>query len=684
MWDIICTVLLIIECMVLGWFIIGRIRKKKFNETALFVGIVCLLNLALYMVPYLHGLLALGNESNYLLDVLDCFMGSLQNFVGMFSTRDAAEFATHVPVFTYTFLLGVLLAMLGTVSAAVEAYQNQLRNALRLARKMKKPVCDVVFGDSEQALCYAKNSPNAVLLLDKKAEKATVSALEEQGFAVLQKAFGPELLHSKRFCPGIRYNLICLKQADTAECLNGFIAWKQEKESKDILLFLETDGDQEETIRREIIEKNGMEECITTFCAQELLARTFMQQHPVTEKLPADFVEADCAIRPEVNIHYCFLGFTPLSKEIYRQSVLNNQLVCFKDGTYELKPIEYTVFDRDADGAQWNISGLDRALSQMEANADAWFPLPERPYLTQVHPVQPQLHEMLEQAAALAAEKDSYCYYLIDTGDGYRNMDLSAKLQSLLADCENYHIFACSQADFVHDSEKLTYYGDPNQVFTREIIVDDGLSVMAKALNRVYTQQQMLDQKNRPDFAALVEQMAWESWNGLNYFSIYSNVYAAMNLRLKLNLLGLDYVADGKGENLQLIGEKYPRAESYTYADYQGRSKRNALLAQEHARWNAYHLLAEYLPMQKANISVKSNDGSAVKFNTKNTAAKRHACLTTFQGLDVLSAELAKKASALTGKPHTAADYDFYVYDEMLLCSAAELLGQLGYSVTEK
>ncbi len=50
----------------------------------------------------------------------------------------------------------------------------------------------------------------------------------------------------------------------------------------------------------------------------------------------------------------------------------------------------------------------------------------------------------------------------------------------------------------------------------------------------------------------------------------------------------------------------------------------------------------------------------------------------------MLSAELAKKASALMGKPHTAADYDFYVYDEMLLCSAAELLGQLGYSVTEK
>ena len=32
----------------------------------------------------------------------------------------------------------------------------------------------------------------------------------------------------------------------------------------------------------------------------------------------------------------------------------------------------------------------------------------------------------------------------------------------------------------------------------------------------------------------------------------------------------------------------------------------------------------------------------------------------------------------------TAADYDYYIYDEMLITSAEELLNSLGYSVTEK
>ncbi len=685
MWDMICTVLLLIECVVLGWFLIGRIQKKRFNETALFFGIVYLLNLGLFVVPYLHGLMVLGNESNYPLDILDILMSPMQNFVGMFSVRDASEFAHHVPVFTYTFLMGVLLAMLGTVSAAVEAFQNQVRNALRLGRRMKKPVCDVVIGDSEQARCYAGNAENAVLLLDKKTDKATVSALEEEGFVVLKKAFCPELLNSSLFCPTTRYNLICLKQEGSELCLNSFIAWKkQSSTNKDILLFLETSSDKEETIRREIVEKNDLEACITTFCAQELQARTFVQQHPVTEKIPKAFVEADCAIRPDVKIQYCFLGFSALSNEIYRQSILNNQLVCYEDGVYRTKPVQYAIFDRNCNAAQWNISGIARVLERMQAKQDAYFPLPELPYATEVHTVQPELHETLEAAAELAGYKDSYCYYLVDTGDSYRNMELSIRLQCMLADRENYHIFACSHGDFVCDSEKLTYYGDPVQVLTHEIIVGDGMSTVARALNRVYTRQQLQEQRNQPGFESLVEQKARESWNNLNYFSIYSNLYGAMSLRLKLNLLGLDYVEDGKGENLHLIGKQYPRKDSYTYADYFERSKRNALLAQEHTRWNAYHLLAEYLPMKKADISVKSKNGDQVKFNTKNVAAKRHACLTTFSGLDCLSSELASQATVLTGKAHTAGDYDFYIYDEMLLLSAAELLAELGYSVIEK
>ena len=84
--------------------------------------------------------------------------------------------------------------------------------------------------------------------------------------------------------------------------------------------------------------------------------------------------------------------------------------------------------------------------------------------------------------------------------------------------------------------------------------------------------------------------------------------------------------------------------------------------------------------MAKDGITIKSQDGKKIRFNLKNTMAKTHACLTTYNGLNELSSHLAKKS----GNGCTTADYDYYIYDEMLITSAEEILTSLGYSVIEK
>ena len=144
-------------------------------------------------------------------------------------------------------------------------------------------------------------------------------------------------------------------------------------------------------------------------------------------------------------------------------------------------------------------------------------------------------------------------------------------------------------------------------------------------------------------------------------------------------------VTDTMEKQAQLLHQRYARkADGYTYEEYFVRSKRNALLAQEHARWNAYHLLAEFVPMEKAAITVKAHKGDSVKFNTKNMAAKKHCCLTTFCGLDALGQYLAQLADGQTGKKHTAEEYDVYVYDEMLLMAADALMAKLGFTIIER
>ena len=198
----------------------------------------------------------------------------------------------------------------------------------------------------------------------------------------------------------------------------------------------------------------------------------------------------------------------------------------------------------------------------------------------------------------------------------------------------------------------------------------------------MYFKEQLKDQIDNPDYLKLVEEKARAAWEKQNYFTLYSNIYSALSLRMKLNLLGLDYVKDGKKENLHLIKERYG-IHNNNYDSYFELNKRNALIAQEHARWNAYHLVSEFMPLRKDEIEMSLNEDK-VKFATKNLLTKRHACLTTYYGLDELSSYLASEASKALNKPVSKEEYDLYIYDCALIESSVEVLQELGYSVREK
>jgi len=395
-----------------------------------------------------------------------------------------------------------------------------------------------------------------------------------------------------------------------------------------------------------------------------------------TKYLPKEYME-NAAIKRDTEINLFILGFGKLGRELYRQSVLNNQLVTY-DGTYKVLPINYYLCDTGIDASEWNIGGLAETLSELDT-AD-YFVFPELPFRTNVIDKAPFSRDVLNVVKKLVKKDNSYTYVIVDTDEDCLNIEIGAKLKTLLYGAENYHLFVRSEAAYIEDDAIITYFGKSDSVFNHDVIVNDSLSVMAKKLNEVYTAQYAREERNRPDFAQYIQKKAEEDWKGFDYFILYSNIYAAMNLRVKLNLLGLDYTKDGKGENTALIKQRHQYRGEYTYKDYLECSARNALIAQEHARWNAYHLLGEYLPLEKSGITVKSNDGKKIRFNVKNMAAKRHACLTTYQGLDALSTYLAERA----GEGYEAKDYDYYVYDEMLITSAEELLTSLGYSVTEK
>lgn len=675
MWNILSIIILMVEILLLLSFIIGRFQKKKLNETAVFLAVVFVVNLALNLVPYLYNVIELGEEVNHVFALFGCVMSSIHMFIGEGDGESAAAFASVVPLFSYAYLLAVVVSLMATISAAVEAFGNTVRNGIRLAKALKKASCDLVIGNSPNALQYAKTC-NAVLLLDDSVGKEAAVELMEDGYTVLRRSFTEELFQDRRFNTATRYNVVCPSDDKALEYIDTFIAYKNAETAKNVYLYVEVEGDTAQTLRREIIEKHGMEAVIDTFSTNELLARTFCEEHPVTQYLPKECIE-NAAVKQGTEINVFLLGYGKLGRELYRQSVLNNQLVTF-DGQYKVLPINYYLCDTNIDATEWNIGGLSEALSQLDTTA--YFALPELPFKTTVIDKSPSSREVLTTIKKQVQKENGYTVVIINTDEDCRNMEIGAKLKTMLFGAENYHLFVRSEAAYTEDDATTTYFGKSERVFNHDVIVNDSLSVMAKKLNEVYTAQYAADERNRPDFAAYIQKKAESQWQGFDYFTLYSNLYAAMNLRVKLNLLGLDYVKDGKGENTALIKERHAHTGNYAYSDYANASVRNALIAQEHARWNAYHLLGDYLPLEKSGITVKTADGNTVRFNVKNTAAKTHACLTTYRGLNDLSSYLAEKA----GDGHTAADYDYYKYDEMLIASAGELLTSLGYSVTEK
>ncbi len=676
MWNGISIFILIVEVILLISFIIGRFKKKKLNETTTYLAVVFLVNLALNLVPYLYNVIVLKEKVNHVFGLFGCVMSAVQMFIGQGGGEAAIAFSEIVPIFAYAYILAVLISLIAVITAAIEAFRNTIVNSFRLTNAMKQTDCDVVMGNSPRALRYAK-SYNTVLLLDDSVSKDTINELIEDEYVILHKGFTENLLKGYPFNTTTRYNLICINEEKSLDCVDTFIAYKKAaQKSKNIYLYVEMEGEKAETIRREIIEKNGMEAYINTFSMNELLVRTLIEEHPITKHIPNSYIE-EATIKQGTEINVFTLGFGKFCKEWYRQSILNNQLITF-DGEYKVLPINYFLCDTNIDTTEWNIGGLAEELG--EYNTAEYFPLPELPYKTLTIDKSPASREVLKAIKAKVQTDNSYTLIIVDTNEDCHNIEIAAKLNSALFDRDNYQMFVRSEAAFTEDNANTTYFGKSESVLNHDVIVNDSLSVMAKKLNEVYTAQYAgAEERKRPDFTDYIQKKAEKDWADLDYFTMYSNIYSAMNLRVKLNLLGLDYIKNNNGNNA-LIEERYDHKGEYAYSEYFTPSVRNALIAQEHARWNAYHLLGEFLPLNKNGITIKSDDGKIVRFNVKNTVAKKHACLTTFNGLNDLSSYLAEKA----GNGCTAADYDYYIYDEMLITSVKELLTSLGYSVIEK
>lgn len=166
-------------------------------------------------------------------------------------------------------------------------------------------------------------------------------------------------------------------------------------------------------------------------------------------------------------------------------------------------------------------------------------------------------------------------------------------------------------------------------------------------------------------------------WTNLSSIKKLSNVYAGLNFRLKLNLLGYDLVKNtgdnfDKELNEQLIDRlslQVPKIdapyEDYLYFNTDSFNSANALSYQEKLRWNAFYIANGYALMKKTDIKVLSEQEIIKDDDYK----KLHACLTTVKGLDEYHRLLACELSKISGKTiaEELVNVNTYKYDYAVL-----------------
>lgn len=656
---------------------------------------VFVLNLGLYSLPWMYEI-TLNHSVNWGLELAESIACTIKQFVGETHIDRVLEYAKLFPLYNWMFGLGFVLAITTTFGAAVLLFGKRFLNRWKVHCILTGDNCDIVVGNSAAALFYAKQNPNTVLLLDDTIDADSVKALMESGYRVLQKKISAELFSSRLFRAGLRYNIIFPHDDNNfSEDLNIiFSCLEQKKPDKKLYFYIELDEKVMEIVQNEIdaretdkpsktgAEKKAYREHITVFSRNELIARNFVEQYPITLHMEKNCFTADTSVRPDVKLNVFFLGFGSLSRELYRQFAINNQLATVVDGKYCALPIQYTIYDDKADSREWMLDGLKNELEEMKQNKDCYLPIPEMPYYTECICENLFGTDCIKKICS-SIKESNLSYVIIDTGDVYRNIEIGNKLELFLGECRNFHLFVRNDTKTVRNDENTTYYGNPYEIFTHDIIVHESLLKLAKAINQEYHKRY-----NDPDGTKYtpeeLEQNSLKEWEQSNYFTIYSNISLATNLRLKLNLLGLDYCKERQRKKGK-VGKitTFSNSEK-AYSKCLQLNKRSALLAQEHFRWNAYHLLNGYLPNELSRIGVELKNTRAKSVH-KYEAGKRHGCLTTYHGVHLLSERLAELANQLCpGENYTAEQFDFYKNDDLLLDIASEYLAQNGYLIYEK
>ncbi len=472
--------------------------------------------------------------------------------------------------------------------------------------------------------------------------------------------------------------------------------------------------------------------CLRYIDKYHQVAIDFIDKYPFSAFLKDDQIDTETSfVKENVDINVIFIGFGKINKQIFLTSVANNQFL--KQGTdgAELKQVDYYIFDKDVifdnrlvnansqNGKDnfdfYEVGVCDKNLNHSyyryksilgEIDKEEYLPLPtfpsnDRYFQTDVN--SPQFYKQLK--GILTEYKNSANLIIIALGSDLVNLDIAKKLCSKRAEwgVENCTIFVKNRNEeiggAVAERKDCYYFGNEKQIYDVQNIFSDKLTRMAMLRDEVYSLEYLVKEKGSSVTQEQIEEQkkqAHDDWYiSKSQAERESSIYCALSLRLKLNLIGLDYCpltderkALSEKEYFDLYAKEFPIESSLTvdgkkiikYGAEFKKSKRTNLAILEHYRWNAFMITQGFIPASKERIlNEKGMKKGKLRYtNGKNYELRRHGNLTTFEGLQEFS-NIIMSRDNLSKEQADVISYDYQIMDD-----AFWLINKLGMKIVKK
>ena len=492
------------------------------------------------------------------------------------------------------------------------------------------------------------------------------------------------LLYTEELSDTIKETLVATRDIEDKNGLNVYVFGEPESSSAFLHFVKKTSGQ------------------IRYINKYKLIALDFVDKHPLTEYMTDEIDTTTATIKENVDLNVVMIGFNKTMQEILATSVANNQFLSLKkDGSLVEKVVKYSVFSKDKTKGDKNLNdsflrySLERG--EMLEKKEEYLPLPNLPANVEFLSSDVKDDDFYALVKTSLQGKDGHTSFnqvVVSYGTDIENVDIAEKISNRIKEWgldKKTKVFVkvrnkalaekIIKDEYKEVCELYTYGVEKEVIYNLERIVNEKIEGLARDRHLAYAVCDALqDGKNEQE----TKVHALEKWYNWAQPQRDANVYGALSLRMKLNLMGYDYK---KGEMDEKIAKefmaKYQENDAIIYKegvvggkklitytnDFIAGSLRERMAIQEHQRWNAYMTTQGVIPSSKKEI--KEEGG-------KNLNLRRHGCLTTFEGL----VEYRKIMATRNGTNEELEDV--IRYDYQLLDDAVWLLRRNGYTIVKR